>query len=122
MCFEIVALDLMHIIGAAQGLLSVVAVRETFAQPRWHKNKKCAISGAAIAVTITVRWQTTWLAFQRLNGHLAEEGVGSAVEVPLLRARLLTCGLCEGVQHLVRVDQVLVVDRRREVAPGASLL
>ena len=54
--------------------------------------------------------------------YLAEEGVGSAVEVPLLRAGLLARGLGEGVQHLVRVDQVLVVDRRREVAPGASLL
>ena len=53
--------------------------------------------------------------------YLAEEGVGSAVEVPLLRASLLAGGLGEGVQDLVRVDQVLVVDRRREVAPGASL-
>ena len=54
--------------------------------------------------------------------YLAEEGVGSAVKVPLLRAGLLARGLGEGVQDLVRVDQVLVVDRRREVAPGASLL
>ena len=58
----------------------------------------------------------------RLSGHLAEEGVGSAVEVSLLRARLLARGLREGVQHLVRVNQVLVVDRRGKVAAGASLL
>ena len=58
----------------------------------------------------------------RLSGHLAEEGVGSAVEVPLLRASLLASGLREGVQHLVRVDEVLVVDRRGKVAAGACLL
>ena len=54
--------------------------------------------------------------------YLAEEGVGPAVEVPLLRAGLLARGLGEGVQDLVRVDKVLVVDRRGKVTPGASLL
>ena len=56
------------------------------------------------------------------TNYLAEEGVRPAVEVPLLRARLAARGLGEGVQHLVRVDQVLVVDRRGKLAAGAGLL
>ena len=48
--------------------------------------------------------------------HLAQEGIGPALELPLLRARLPARGLGEGVQHLVSVDQVLVADGRGIVA------
>ena len=52
----------------------------------------------------------------QLSTDLAEEGVRSAVEVPLLVARLSAGDVTEGVDDLVGVDQILVGRLRREVA------
>ena len=51
---------------------------------------------------------------------LAEEGVGPAVEVSLLGAGLAAGGRAEGVQRLVRVDDVVVPGLGSVLAPGLA--